>query len=126
MTAKELIEILQRHDPELEVVINVTLPHSTMGASPCSKISSAYRGIDWESGTIRVHPQGNLVMLNDAQYAEFNKMKNVAQKTRSAAWKAVEKTIDKSLSYDERMEIFNSHDLDKDVHPLFKGNYKKD
>lgn len=47
-----------REDPE--VVIEIKLPYSTVGASPTVKIKNANMGFDWDSGKFILHPEENL------------------------------------------------------------------
>lgn len=121
MTVAELIERLQRLRPETEVVVAVNVPYDSIGPSPSAMVTQAYSGFDWDNGTVRLSTDGNLVKFNDEQFAAFQEMRKEARKTRSDAWK---KLGGRNLSYEDAKAL--EEQMDKDVHPLFKGSYNKD
>lgn len=121
MTAQELIERLQRMKPETEIVVAVNVPYDSIGPSPRAMVTQAFSGFDWDSGTLRLSTEGNLVKFNDEQFAAFQQMKKEARKTRSDAW---HKLGGRNLSWEDCKAL--EEQMDKDVHPLFKGSYNKD
>lgn len=121
MTAQELIEILQRLRPETEIVVSVEVPHSTIGPSPCAKVTRAYSGFDWDSGTLQLQTEGHLVKFNDDQIKVFRQMKRETEKARNDAWN---KYGGRHLSYEEATELSKSSKMETKVHPLFQNSYK--
>lgn len=120
MTALELIECLQRMKPETEIVVVVNVPYDSIGPSPSAMVTQAFSGFDWDNGTVRLSTEGNLVKFNDEQFSAFQEMKKEARKTRRAAWN---KLGGLNLSLEAAKEL--EEQMDKDVHPLFKGSYNK-
>lgn len=118
MTVQELIDALSKADPTSEVVIDVNVPNTTIGPSPSAKVLSAFNGFDWDNGTFRLQTDGDLVKLNKSQMDAFNNMKKEASTVRRKAWNS----IDKELSFEDKMAISKSKEFEKDVHPLFKTN----
>lgn len=121
MTVAELIERLQRLRPETEVVVTVNVPYDSIGPSPSAMVTHAFSGFDWDNGTVRLCTDGNLVDFNKEQFEVFKQMKDEARKTRRDAWN---KLGGRNLSYEQAKEL--EEQMDKDVHPLFKGSYNKD
>jgi hypothetical protein len=64
-----------REDPE--VVINIKLPYSTVGASPTVKVKSMHLGFDWDSGKFIIHPEEELTP-SDRDFAA--KMREMQEK----------------------------------------------
>lgn len=120
MNVKDLMAILTRLDPETEVVIDVQVPYDSIGPTPSAAIKHAVKGFDWENGTVRLCTEQKLVLFNEEQYKHFCVMKTEARKERSDAWN---KLNIRSMSYEESIEV--SKDIDKNVHPLFKGSYNE-
>lgn len=73
MTVQELIEQLMRYDLEAEVFIPASYTFLTAGARPCTNVTGAYGGFDWDRGKVFIYPEAKLVQLNNYQYGEFSK-----------------------------------------------------
>ena len=74
MKLSELKQLIDRHhrpghyeDPE--VVIEIKLPYSTVGAHPTVKVRYVQMGFDWDSGKFIIQPEENLTP-SDRDFAE--------------------------------------------------------
>jgi hypothetical protein len=60
MKVSELKAILERQDDNLDVMILINLPYTTVGSRPMVGIESVYGGFDWESGRLIIKPTEGL------------------------------------------------------------------
>lgn len=107
MKVKDLIRKLSDLDPEADVSIPVTLTHVTMGAHPSVNIVHVGKGIDWDSSTVHLHPERQLIALTEEQFEHFHSELRKADKHRQECW---------------RKGIRDPKVIEKDVNPLFKRN----
>lgn len=66
VTIDQLIESLGRASDRRsvrQIAIPVTCAHATIGASPCVPVVSATMGMDWDQGTLFIHPQSPVTLL---------------------------------------------------------------
>ncbi len=59
---KQLVDrqtLMERDDPE--VVIQIKLPYSTVGAQPSVTLKSAHMGFDWDAGKFILIPEEELI-----------------------------------------------------------------
>lgn len=105
MKVKDLIKKLNELDPEANVTIPVTLTHVTIGAHPSVDIVHVVKGIDWDSSTVHLHPERQLVSLSEEQFEHFYSELRKADKHRQDCW---------------RKGIKDPKIIEKDMNPLFK------
>lgn len=105
MKVKDLIKKLSDLDPEADVSIPVTLTHVTIGARPSVNIVHVGKGIDWDSSTVHLHPERQLVALTEEQFEYFHSELRKADKQRQEYW---------------RSGIKDPKIVEKDINPLFK------
>lgn len=110
MKVKDLIKKLSDLDPEADVCIPVTLTHVTMGAHPSVDIVHVGKGIDWDSSTVHLHPERQLVAFTEKQFEQFYTELRKADKTRQDYWRKGER--------DPRI-------IERDMNPLFRTNGEK-
>lgn len=65
MLVKEMIERLERCNPEDRVVIEYDIGYTTVGALPGMGIKLVCQGFDWEKGTVRITPDTKLCAPSD-------------------------------------------------------------
>lgn len=107
MKVKDLIKKLSELDPEADVCVPVTLTHVTMGARPSVNIAHVGKGIDWDSSTVHLHPDRQLVALTEQQFEHFYSELRKADKHRQDCW---------------LKGIKDPKIIEKDMNPLFKRN----
>ena len=63
---KRLVDLYCRpeHYEDPEVVIEIKLPYSTVGARPSVPVKTVYNGFDWEAGRFYLVPEENLTPSN--------------------------------------------------------------
>lgn len=105
MKVKDLIKKLSELDQEADVTIPVTLTHVTMGALSSVQIKHVVKGIDWDSSTVHLHPDRQLVALSEQQFEHFYSELRKADKHRQECW---------------RKGIKDPKIIERDMNPLFK------
>jgi hypothetical protein len=98
-------ERMVREDPE--VVIEIKLPYSTVGARPTAKIKHISMGFDWDAGKFIITPEENLTPA-DRDFAEqMKKMQDDLgwTKNENRALKAEIKKLKKQLAKDNEQII---------------------
>jgi hypothetical protein len=98
-------ERMVREDPE--VVIQIKLPYSTVGARPTAKIKHIGMGFDWDAGKFIITPEENLTPA-DRDFAEqMRKMQDDLgwTKNENRALKAEIKRLKKQLAKDNEQII---------------------
>ena len=98
-------ERMVREDPE--VVIQIKLPYSTVGARPTAKIKHIGMGFDWDAGKFIITPEENLTPA-DRDFAEqMKKMQDDLgwTKNENRALKAEIKKLKKQLAKDNEQII---------------------
>jgi hypothetical protein len=60
MKVSELKVILEHEDDNLDVMILINLPYTTVGSRPMVGIESVYGGFDWEAGRLMIKPAEGL------------------------------------------------------------------
>lgn len=65
MLVKEMIERLERCNPDDRVVIEYDIGYTTIGVMPGMGIKSVHPGFDWEKGTVRITPDTQLCAPSD-------------------------------------------------------------
>ena len=98
-------ERMVREDPE--VVIEIKLPYSTVGARPTAKIKHIGMGFDWDAGKFIITPEENLTPA-DRDFAEqMRKMQDDLgwTKNENRALKAEIKKLKKQLAKDNEQII---------------------
>lgn len=69
MKAGELRQRLEHVRDDVEVVIAVKLPYTTVGARPMVPVKQAHNGFDWEAGKFILTPEEKLAP-EDRDFAE--------------------------------------------------------
>ncbi len=79
---KRLVDLYHRdgHYEDPEVVIQVKLPYSTVGAQPTVKVKSVQMGFDWDSGKFIIAPEESLTP-SDRDFA-----KQMTEMQERAGW----------------------------------------
>lgn len=79
---KRLVDLYHRdgHYEDPEVVIQVKLPYSTVGAQPIVKVKSVQMGFDWDSGKFIITPEESLTP-SDRDFA-----KQMTEMQERAGW----------------------------------------
>jgi len=98
-------ERMVREDPE--VVIQIKLPYSTVGARPTAKIKHIGMGFDWDAGKFIITPEENLTPA-DRDFAEqMKKMQDDLgwAKYENRGLKAEIKKLKKQLAKDNEQII---------------------
>ncbi|QQG33504.1 hypothetical protein [Pectobacterium phage PcCB7V] len=70
MKVKELIEQLEKCNPEDTVAVQVDKAFVTIGGTPCVGVDSAYSGFDWNHGTVFLKLEDGK-MLTDITREEY-------------------------------------------------------
>lgn len=83
MKASKLFEILSRTNERIlnenEVVVQIKLPFTTVGARPTIPVSYASFGFDWDAGKFIIQPERSLTYADDAEFQEkFKKLQERA------------------------------------------------
>jgi hypothetical protein len=60
MKVSELKVILEHEDDNLDVMILINLPYTTVGSRPMVGIESIHGGFDWEAGRLMIKPTEGL------------------------------------------------------------------
>ena len=68
---KRLVDLHHRDDhyEDPEVVIQIKLPYTTVGAHPSVPLKSVWKGFDWDAGKFILVPEENLTP-SDRDFAE--------------------------------------------------------
>lgn len=63
---KRLVNLYHREDhyEDPEVVIQIKLPYSTVGAQPRVSVKNVQMGFDWDAGKFFIVPEENLTLSN--------------------------------------------------------------
>ncbi|EJG5415719.1 hypothetical protein NAD41_002358 [Salmonella enterica] len=61
------------------LVIPVELPHASIGATPSVAVVNVSAGIDWDSGTVFLHPQQKLTPLSPDELEEIKQCRKDGQ-----------------------------------------------
>jgi hypothetical protein len=64
MKVKELIEWLQRGNPDDEAVIAIDNHNNRFGSSPCVAVTNVYFGFDWDTGKTYLKSDNQLTVTN--------------------------------------------------------------
>lgn len=78
MKVADLKIALQYAKDDEEVVIGVSLPYSTIGASPMVSVKSAGSGFDWERGRFIMNPVEEVTPANRDFEKQFKDMQKKA------------------------------------------------
>ena len=65
------ITVLNKHE-DPEVVVEITLPYSTIGANPCVEVKSANLGFDWNKGKFIFNPSERLTKHDEDFAKQFS------------------------------------------------------
>ena len=77
MKASELKQKLEHTPDDVEVVVAIKLPYTTVGAIPTVAVKYAFNGFDWEQGKFIITPEENVTPADN----EFAKqMKEMQEK----------------------------------------------
>jgi hypothetical protein len=64
MKASELKQKLEHVKDDVEVVVAIKLPFTTVGPIPTVPVKHAFNGFDWEAGKFIITPEENLTPAN--------------------------------------------------------------
>ncbi|EIW6162764.1 hypothetical protein MF451_003761 [Salmonella enterica subsp. enterica serovar Saintpaul] len=82
-TPQQLAEIITRSIDGsrhiARVAVPVELPHSTLGPLPTVALISASQGMDWDQGTLFLHPEQPLTPLSPDELAEIKRCRAEGQ-----------------------------------------------
>ena len=76
MKASELKQKLEHVKDDVEVMVAIKLPFSTVGAIPMVPIKHAYNGFDWESGKFIIIPEETLTPADRDFASQMKKMQD--------------------------------------------------
>ena len=65
MKVSDLKKALERMRDDGDVVIPVTLAHSSMGGKPSVDVTQVHAGFDWDHGKVFIYPDAKLYPVGD-------------------------------------------------------------
>lgn len=84
MKVKDLIDELQKCNPNDRVSIPVEVGYLSIGGTPRRDVAAVYRGFDWDSKTVFLHigDQERLTVLSREEYTELVQYKQLVSGLR--------------------------------------------